>query len=105
LMYYLMTYLCFSAFAPTANLPLLAGLTVFVFGGLGMVIPAPGGMGSYQYLVTQALILYSVDGDNAFSFSMIIFVTVSACNIIFGIIAFILLPIYNKQPTEVTKPN
>jgi len=97
LMYYLMTYLCFFAFAPTANLPLLAGLTVFVFGGLGMVIPAPGGMGSYQYLVTQALILYGVDGDNAFSFSMIIFVTVSFCNIFFGIISLILLPIYNKS--------
>jgi len=97
LMYYLMTYLCFFAFDPTSNLPLLAGLTVFVFGGLGMVIPAPGGMGSYQYLVTQALILYGVGGDSAFSFSMIIFITVSVCNIFFGIIAFILLPIYNKS--------
>ncbi len=97
LMYYLMTYFCFFAFAPTEGLPLIAGLTVFVFGGLGMVIPAPGGMGSYQYLVTQALILYGVGGDNAFSFSMIIFITVSACNILFGILAFLLLPIYNKS--------
>lgn len=105
LMYYLMTYLCFFAFAPTANLAMLAGLTVFVFGGLGMVIPAPGGMGSYQYLVTQALILYAIDGDNAFSFSMIIFITVNVCNILFGILAFILLPIYNKQASNNLNPD
>ncbi len=97
LMYYLMTYLCFFAFEPTAKLSMLAGLTVFVFGGLGMVIPAPGGMGSYQYLVTQALVLYGIGGDDGFSFSMILFVTISFCNIFFGILAFILLPILNKE--------
>ncbi len=101
LMYYLMTYLCFYAFAPTAaiahatSMPVI-GLSVFVFGTLGMIIPSPGGMGSYQYLVTAGLVVYGVNGDDAFSFSIIIFVTIQLCNIVFGILAFALLPWLNR---------
>ncbi len=97
LMYFLMTYLCFFAFAPTAHLGPVIGLVVFVFGGLGIVIPSPGGMGSYHFLVSAALIIYGVSAQDAFSFSNICFFTVNFCSILFGILAFILLPIYNKK--------
>jgi len=102
LMYYLMTYLCFFAFEPTAtlthatSLPVI-GLAIFVFGSLGMVIPSPGGMGSYQFLVTEGLMIYGLANSDAFSFSLIIFVTITVCNIIFGILAFIILPILNRK--------
>ena len=61
-MYYLMTYLCFFAFEPTAGLSMLAGLVVFVFGGWGIVIPSPGGMGTYHFLAQTALSIYGVSG-------------------------------------------
>jgi len=97
LMYYLMTYLCFFAFAPTAHLSMVAGLVVFVFGTLGMVFPSPGGMGSYHLLISQALIIYGVNGADAFSFSNIIFFAINIFgNIVFGILFFILLPLINK---------
>ena len=96
-MYYLMTYLCFFAFAPTAHLGMVAGLVVFVFGTLGMVFPSPGGVGSYQFLITQALIIYGINGADAFSFSNIIFFAINVFgNIIIGIFFFILLPIINR---------
>lgn len=96
-MYYLMTYLCFFAFAPTAHLGMVAGLVVFVFGTLGMVFPSPGGMGSYHLLISQALIIYGVNGADAFSFSNIIFFAINVFgNIIIGIFFFILLPIINR---------
>ncbi|MBI5915345.1 MAG: flippase-like domain-containing protein, partial [Bacteroidetes bacterium] len=50
-LYFLMTWLGFQAFAPTAHLDLRAALTVFAFGTLGMVIPSPGGMGTFHALV------------------------------------------------------
>ena len=102
-MYYLMTFLCFQAFEPTAHLGPLAGLLVFVFGSLGMIIPSPGGMGSYHALVIVGLALYGIKADDAFSFAMIIFFTVNIFgNILFGIIALLLLPGYNKhyQPVK-----
>ena len=98
LMYYVMTYLCFLAFAPTAHLGLVAGLTVFVFGSLGIVFPSPGGMGSYHYLVGEALGFYNISGADAFSFAMIVFISINLfCNIFFGLIFLIVLPILNKK--------
>ena len=99
-MYYLMTYICFFAYAPTSHLGPIAGLVVFVFGSLGVVFPAPGGMGSYQFLVGESLGFYGINAADAFSFSNIVFFTIQLfCNILFGILAFILLPIYNRDDT------
>ncbi len=96
-MYYFMMYLCLFAYAPTAGLSPLAALLAFVFGTYGMVIPSPGGMGTYQIAVTAALVIYGVAESDAFAYSNIIFFTISIfCNIFFGLLAYILLPIYNK---------
>jgi len=98
LMYYLMTYLCFFAFEPTQHLGPVAGLVVFVFGTLGIVLPSPGGIGSYQWLVSQALIIYGIGKFDAFSFSNIMFFAVQIfCNILFGLIFLIYLPYHNRQ--------
>lgn len=96
-MYYLMTYLAFFSFAPTAHLTPLVGLMVFVFGSLGIVVPAPGGMGAYQGLVTVALGIYGVEQSDGFSFANIVFFSIQiGCNVFFGLIALIVLPLINK---------
>jgi len=95
--YYLMTYLMFFSFEPTMDLAPVSGLVVFVFGTLGIVIPSPGGMGTYQYLISEALMLYGVAFAEAFAFSNIMFFTVQLVNVILGIIGFIFLPIYNRN--------
>lgn len=105
-MYYLMMYICFFAYAPTSDLSPLAALLAFTFGTFGMVIPSPGGMGTYQIAVTAALVIYGVAEADAFAFSNIIFFTITVfCNIIFGLLAYILLPIYNKGYEPVLPPN
>lgn len=98
LMYYLMTYLCFFAFEPVAHLTAKAGLVVFVFGTLGMVFPSPGGLGSYQALIIQALVIYGINETDAFSFANIIFFTLNIFgNVFFGLFFLIALPFYNKN--------
>lgn len=98
LMYFAMTYLSFFAFGPTAHLAPIAGLIVFVFGGWGIVIPSPGGMGTYHYLAQVALAMYGVNGDDGFSWANISFFSIQlGCNISIGIIALILLPIINRN--------
>lgn len=97
-LYYLMTYVCFFGFGPTEHLGLTAGLTVFILGTLGIVFPSPGGMGTYHWLVPQGLMLYGVAEADGFSFANIIFFAVNIfCNILFGILALIVLPWYNKR--------
>jgi len=100
-MYYCMTWLCFYSFPPTAHLGMVAGLIVFVFGSLGMVIPTPGGLGSYHYLVMIALGLYGIGDTESFSFAFILYLSIAIlCNVVFGILALILLPLYNRQPKD-----
>lgn len=96
--YFLMHYVAFFAFDPIAGLPPEAGLTIFVFGSLGMVIPVPGGMGAYQYLVALALTtFYGVMQAEAFSAGNILFWPIFITNISLGFLSFVLFPILNKK--------
>ncbi len=97
LMYFLMTYLCLFAFAPTAHLGLVAVLVTFVAGGWGIVVPSPGGMGSYHFMTQAALTLYGIAGDDAFSWSNIAFFSINlGCNVAIGLLALFLLPRINR---------
>lgn len=102
-MYYMMTYLCFYAFAPTAHLAPIAALTVFVFGTFGIVIPSPGGMGTYHVLATAALVIHGVNSNDAFSFANIMFFSIQIVyNIVAGILSIILLRYFNKKDTPLS---
>ena len=95
--YYFMFYMYLPAFGPTAHLGFTVALMVFVFGTFGIVIPSPGGMGSYHFLVMAALALYGVTGSDAFSFANFSFFATHFCNIVLGLVAVIFLPTINKN--------
>ena len=98
LMYFCMTLCVFLAFAPTAGLGPEAALVTFVSGGWGIVVPSPGGMGSYHYLAQAALGLYGVPGDDAFSWANISFFSINiGCNVLIGLLALLLLPRINRS--------
>ncbi len=97
-MYFLMTYLCFFAFAPTAHLSPGVGLMTFVMGAIAITIPSPGGMGTYHFLVTSILTLYGIAEADAFSFANILFFSVQlGVNVLLGLIALLVLPILNRN--------
>lgn len=98
-MYFVMTWFGFQAFGPTAHLGLMAALTVFAFGTLGMVIPSPGGMGTFHFLVITSLTaFYGIKGDDAFSVANIIFFSIQiGLTSLLGIAALLILPVYNKH--------
>ncbi len=107
LMYFLMNYVGFKAFVPTAHLGFKAAMTVFTFGSLGIVIPSPGGMGTYHFLVIEALKLFGVNGSDGFSYANIIFFSVQIIGIIlFGLLALFSLNISTKKlADELQKQN
>lgn len=103
-LYYIMLYLCIPAFAPTRHLGMEAALIIFVFGAFGFLVPSPGGMGTYHWLVIQALLLFGIKAADGFSFANIAYFTGQIIsNVSFGIIALILLPIVNKNYHPNTK--
>lgn len=103
LLYYSMTYFTFLSFGPTSGLGLSTALLVFVFGSLGMIIPSPGGMGSFQGLVALAVSFFGVSLADGFSYANISFFSIQIfCNVFFGMLALILLPwIYRGNKTEI----
>ncbi|MEQ1745509.1 MAG: lysylphosphatidylglycerol synthase transmembrane domain-containing protein [Saprospiraceae bacterium] len=98
LMFYLQCWLNLKAFPPTAHLDASAALMVFVFGTLGFVIPAPGGMGSFHALAIAGLALYGISGSDAFSYANIAFFAIQIFyNVVAGLLSLLLLPLLNKK--------
>ena len=65
-----------------------------------MVFPSPGGMGSYHAMLVEALKILGVDEISGFAIAMISFFAINLfCNVIFGLLSVILLPIIN-DPKE-----
>ena len=96
-----MLFFALKSFPPTASIPPSAGLAIYVFGAMGMIIPTPGGVGSYHYLTMLGLSYYGINEIDAFSFSNIAFFSAQfATNILLGIIALIVLPIFNANYTK-----
>jgi uncharacterized membrane protein YbhN (UPF0104 family) len=62
-----------------------------------MIIPSPGGIGSFQYAIQQVMILYGVSPEKGLSLGMLIWFAQTGIIILFGTIAFLLLPIVNKE--------
>ncbi len=100
LMYYLMIYVCFWAFDFTEPLrasPLI-GLTVFVLASLGMVAPAPGGIGAWHIMAFETLYIYGITIDpDGRAFAFAVHGAMTLMLIVFGFISLIAIPLYNKE--------
>ncbi len=71
-MYFLMIYVVIFALPATEDISLGNGLFVMVAGGMGMVVPTPGGIGSYHYLVQLALSVLGVDKADGLTFATLV---------------------------------
>jgi len=72
IMYYCMVYVVFFAFPQTSDIGLANGLFIMIVGGLGMVVPTPGGIGSYHYLVSLGLGVLGIDEAVGLSFATLV---------------------------------
>tara|TARA_B110000967_G_C18867023_1_gene553243 strand:+ start:1118 stop:2143 length:1026 start_codon:yes stop_codon:yes gene_type:complete len=107
IMYFLMTYICFFCMEETAHLTAGDGLFLLVLGGIGMVIPTPGGVGSYHAIVMIGLSVLGVgtiflgeggDPTNpALLFPTIVHVAQTLVAIIMGSIGLIILFLSKKK--------
>jgi uncharacterized membrane protein YbhN (UPF0104 family) len=99
-----MIYFGFKGFGPTSHLSVPAALVTFVFSSLGMLVPTPGGVGSFHFLVTAALTsIYAIGAADAFSYANIQFIYVSSLNVLVGFAGYALLPFLNRKYVPVLK--
>jgi uncharacterized protein (TIRG00374 family) len=97
IMYFLMMYVVFLSYPPTENIKVLAGLTAFIMGGLGMLMPVQGGIGAWHFMVIETLSIYNIDKIYGQDFALIAHTSMNLMLLIVGGISFILIPLYNKR--------
>jgi glycosyltransferase 2 family protein len=107
IMYFLMTYICFQAIPETSHLSISDGLFLLVLGGIGMVIPTPGGIGSYHAIVMIGLSVLGVGtiflGENgdpsnpALLFPTIVHIAQTLVAIIMGSIGLLILSLTKRK--------
>lgn len=96
-LYLLSTYMGFFAMQDMLQYGIKGALSALTFGSFGMIIPSPGGIGSFQYAVQQVMMLYGVTPEKGLSLGMLIWFAQTGFVILFGTIAFLLLPVVNKK--------
>ena len=110
LMYFLMTYVCFFSMSETNHLSLIDGVFILVLGGIGMVIPTPGGIGSYHAVVMIGLAVLGVgyisfgsestSANPALIFPTIVHIAQTLVAIIMGVVSLLILFIFNNKTTN-----
>ncbi len=99
--YYLMMFFGFRVFEFSNELSGIVALSIFVLGSLGMILPAPGGIGSFHFFVITGLVLYMPTEPNidakAAAFALLIHGVQTLFIMISGVISLILLPILNSK--------
>lgn len=106
--YWIMGYITFFAYTDTQHLGLMAALTVLAVGSIGMVIPSPGGFGSYHILVGAAMTeLYGLSVQNGLTFATILHTTQIALILVVGTIAMLLAMAIERKNlvNETSQPN
>ena len=97
LMYFLTAYVIFMSIDGASSITLSQALFVMVAGGFGMVIPAPGGIGSYHWMVKLAFIALGLSGSLGFVVANVMWLTQTVMIIIGGGIGYLLLMAFRIQ--------
>ena len=110
IMYFLMTYICFFSMSETSALTGSDALFLLVLGGIGMVVPTPGGIGSYHAIVMIGLAVLGVGFINltppegeinpALVFPTVVHVAQTLVAIIMGSISLFILFLTKKKKHE-----
>jgi len=97
LMYFFMAWVIFKSFDAVQDITVLQALFIMVAGGFGMVIPAPGGVGSYQWAVMSGFMALGYTKALGLAVANIIWFTQTAMIVIMGGIAYLYLMWYRLR--------
>lgn len=101
LTYYLMVYVVFFAIPETSHLTWSDGFFIMVAASLGIVVPVPGGIGAYHYLVMLAMGILGITNEEGLTFATIVHSSQTLMLLIAGALAFLFLNLERRK----IKPN
>ncbi|MES2628579.1 MAG: lysylphosphatidylglycerol synthase transmembrane domain-containing protein [Bacteroidota bacterium] len=100
IMYFLMSYLYFFCLPETSGLTASDGLFMMISGSLGIIAPAPGGIGAFHAAVIAALVALGVNRDLAGSMAIIVHTSQTLMTLVAGLLALFLLSLGRKKKQD-----
>lgn len=100
--YYFMSYLIVFSVPETAHLPWSTGIMLLVAGGIALVIPVQGGIGTYHAFISSALVLYSVEKTTGVFLATLLHTSQLVATAVFGGAALLISVFVNKHKVIVT---
>ena len=94
-MYVLMFYVTSFSVAQLNNIPFIAIIIAFISASF-TIAATNGGIFFYPLAVYAAFSIFGIDKDPSIAFGWIIWTSQTVMIIVFGIISFVLLPVYNR---------
>ena len=88
--YYLSNYFFMQAYAETEDLPLQAGVLLIATSSLGMILPVPGGIGTFHTFAQKTFMWYGVEKAAALAVAFAIHFGFTAAVIVFGGVGLLL---------------
>lgn len=90
-LYYYASYVLFFCIPETADLGMLAGLTLLVIGAIGMTAPTPGGIGAYHLLVGNVMVLYGLSKQDGIALATFVQGSQMILMLALGALAFLVV--------------
>jgi len=103
IMYFFMSYFLFKAMKGVSDIGILDALWVMVSGGFGMVFPAPGGIGSYQWAVTLGFESIGYGKLIGVAVANVVWITQTSMVIITGGIGYLFIVAYRFSLKKMSK--
>ncbi len=98
ILYLLMTYYTFKAIPALDHLTFMDSLFVSSIGNIASIIPVPGGMGAYHYLVAITLEnIYGASWETSLLFATLSHETHAFLIILFGILSYVRVSLLRKK--------
>ncbi|NVK03546.1 MAG: flippase-like domain-containing protein [Flavobacteriia bacterium] len=98
--YFFMVYICFFAMEETSGLTISDGFFVMVAASLGIVVPVPGGIGAYHYLVMMAMFVLGFANEIGLAFATIVHSAQTLMLLVTGAIASLILYLERRRKSK-----
>jgi glycosyltransferase 2 family protein len=96
-MYFLMSFVLFKAIPAVSTIGWTDAVLVMVAGGFGMVLPAPGGIGSYHWAVSLGFAAVGFVGDVGFAVANVVWLTQTAMIVLTGGLGYVMLFLHRMR--------
>lgn len=95
---FLITYVLFFASPQTTTLPPTAALTILTVSSLGgLAVPTQGGLGTYHFLVSRVLMLYTMNETEAVITATFLHAVQMGFSLLLSSLSFVVLPLILRQ--------